>query len=95
MSGASLIANHMNVPYGRIVSAGDVEGSFLKGYLAAHSKEANGILAAFFNEVEPSLILRCAKEVKAPLANVNALYLQTLKLGFMPSPAWEAALQAL
>ncbi len=94
MSGASLIANHMNVPYGRIVSAGDVAASFINGYLAGHSKEVNGILAPFFNEIEPSLILRCAREVHAPLEKVNALYQQTLKLGFMPSPAWEEALQA-
>ena len=61
MSGAFLIANHMNVPYGRIVSAGDVAASFKNGYLAGPSKEVNGILAPFFNEVEPSLILRCAR----------------------------------
>ena len=90
MSAASLIANHMNVPYGRIVSAGDVAASFKNGCLAGPSKEVNGILAPFFNEVEPSLILRCAAEVGASIAKVNALYQQTLKLGFMPSPAWEA-----
>lgn len=91
MSGASLIANHMNVPYGRIVSAEDVEASFIKGYLAGHSREANGILAPLFNEIEPSLILRCAQEVKAPLEMVNRLYAHTLSLGFMPSPEWEMA----
>lgn len=94
MSGASLIANHMNVPYGRIVSAGDVAASLQNGYLAGHSKEANGILAPFFNEVEPSLILRCAAEVGASIAKVDALYQETLRLGFMPSPAWEQAMNA-
>ncbi|WP_304350854.1 hypothetical protein [Comamonas testosteroni] len=94
MSGASLIANHMNVPYGRIVSAGDVAASLQKGYLAGHCKEANGILAPFFNEVEPSLILRCAVEVGTTISKVNALYQETLRLGFMPSPAWEQAMQA-
>lgn len=93
MSAASLIANHMNAPYGHIVSAGDVAASFVNGFLAGHSNEANGILAPFFNEIEPSLILRCAREVDAPLEKVNALYQQTLKLGFMASPAWEAVSQ--
>lgn len=91
MSGASLIANHMNVPYGRIVSASDVAASFRNGCLSASSHAANGILAAFFNEIEPSLIWRCAREVNASLEMVNRLYAHTLRLGFMPSPKWETA----
>lgn len=89
MSGASLIANHMNVPYGRIVSPQDVIASFRNGRLSAKNESANGILAPFFNEIEPSLILRCAHEVNASLEMVNSLYAHTLSLGFMPSPEWE------
>jgi len=91
MSAATLIATHMNVPYGKIVTEQDVVVSFQAGQLSASSKTANGILAPFFNEIEPDLILRCAKEVEASLATVDKLYKQTLALGFMPSPAWEAA----
>lgn len=91
MSGASLIANHMNVPYGPIVSPSDVVASFRNGCLSASNETANAILAALFNEVEPSLILRCAKEVSASLETLNCLYSQTLSLGLMPSPEWEAA----
>ena len=95
MSGASLIANHMNVPYERIVSASDVVASFRNGCLSASSRTANGILAPFFNEIEPSLILRCAREVDAPLEMVNRLYAHILSLGFMPSPEWERAVACL
>lgn len=92
MSGASLIANHMNVPYGRIVSASDVAASFRNGCLSASSQTAIEILAPFFHEIEPSLIWRCAREVNASLEMVNRLYAHTLRLGFIPSsPAWEAA----
>lgn len=91
MSGAFLIANHMNVPYGRIVSPSDVVASFRSGRLSASSVTANAILAPFFNEIEPSLIWRCAREVDASLEMVNRLYAHTLSLGFMPSPAWEMA----
>jgi hypothetical protein len=91
MSGAFLIANHMNVPYGRIVSASDVVASFRNGCLSASSHTAKGILAPFFNEIEPSLIWRCAREVNASLEMVNCLYAHTLRLGFMRSPEWEAA----
>lgn len=45
MSAASLIANHMNVPYGKIVGEEDVVASFRHGELSASSREANAILA--------------------------------------------------
>ncbi|MEG0922992.1 MAG: hypothetical protein RSG22_16495 [Comamonas sp.] len=95
MSAASLIANHMNVPYGRIVSPSDVVESFRNGCLSASDATADAILAPFFNEIEPSLILRCAWEVDASLEMVNRLYAHTLSLGFMPSPEWETAVAHL
>lgn len=89
MSAASMIATHMNVPYGKIVSEADVIASFRNGKLSAASKDANGILGPFFNEIEPSLIIRCAKELGVSLQTANALYEDTLKRGFCASPAWE------
>lgn len=65
--------------------------SFCNGRLSASSELADGVLAPFFNEIEPSLILRCAREVNASLDMVNSLYAHTLSLGFMPSPEWEKA----
>lgn len=91
MSAASLIATHLNAPYGKIVSAGDVIASLKSGQFAAASKEANGILEALFIEVSPDLILKCADQVDAPLDKVNDLYQMTLALGFMRSPNWEDA----
>ncbi len=95
MSGAYLIANHMNVPYGPIVSSSDVIASFCNGRLSGKNEWVNGVLAPFFNEIEPSLILRCAREVNASLDMVNSLYAHTLSLGFMPSPEWEKAVALL
>jgi len=63
--------------------------------LSASNETANAILAPCFNEIEPSLILRCAREVNASLEMVNRLYAQTLSLGFMPSPEWETAVAHL
>lgn len=91
MSAAFLIANHMNVPYGQIVSEEDVAESFRHGKLSASSLEANGILAPFFNEIEPSLIIRCARELGVSLQTINDLYEDTLSRGFCSSPAWEKA----
>src|SRR6218665_3577407 len=95
MSAASLIATHMNAPYGKLVSAGDVVASLTTGFLAASTQEANGILEALFTEVPPALILKCAYQIQAPLGMVNHLYQVTLDRGLMHSQAWEDAVGAL
>ena len=94
MSAASLIATHMNAPYGRIVSAEDVVASFKSGVFAASSKEANDILEALFIEVSPDLILKCAEQIQVPVEMVNHLYQAALDRGLMHSHAWENAARA-
>ena len=81
MSAASLIATHLNAPYGKIVSARDVIASLRSGHFAAASEEANGILEALFTEVSPDLILQCADQADAPLERVAHLYEMALELG--------------
>ena len=81
MSAASLIATHLNAPYGKVVSAWDVAASLRTGCLSASSKKANSLLEALFIEVAPDLILKCADEINASLHMVNCLYLETLDLG--------------
>ena len=94
MSAASLIATHMNAPYGRIVSAEDVVASFKSGVFAASSKEANDILEALFIEVSPDLILKCAEQIQVPVEMASHLYQAALDRGLMHSPAWENAVRA-
>ncbi|MDR6213615.1 hypothetical protein [Paracidovorax wautersii] len=91
MSAASLIATHLNAPYGKVVTAEDVIESLRSGHFAAASEEANGILEALFTEVSPDLILQCADQVGAPPEKVAHLYEMALELGVMRSPAWEDA----
>ena len=91
MSAASLIATHLNAPYGKVVTAEDVIASLRSGHFAAASEEANGILEALFTEVSPDLILQCADQVDAPLERVAHLYQVALELGVMRSPGWEDA----
>ncbi|CAB5713652.1 Uncharacterised protein [Delftia tsuruhatensis] len=95
MSAASLIATHMNAPYGRVLSAQDVVVSLQQGHLSAACGDANDILAMLFTEVDPSLILQCAAQENVPLASVNRLYEETLCLGGMKSAAWEQTVGAL
>jgi hypothetical protein len=95
MPAAQMIATHLNAPYGRVVSASDVVASLREGRLSAASKSANEILAALFVEVEPRLILRCAEEEGVPISAVQKLYVETLREGLMPVPAWERAATTL
>ncbi len=95
MSAALLIATHMNVPYGRIVSVQDVVASLRAGRMSAATKEANEILAALFIENAPDLILRCADEEGVSITTVRQLYQDTLARGLMPVLAWEEATRAL
>ena len=95
MSAASLIATHMNAPYGRIVSERDVVTSMQCGRLSASNKASNAILAALFIEVAPDLILRCAKQEQVTLQALEQLYKETLSLGLVPVPDWEKAVGAI
>lgn len=95
MSAASMIATHLNVPHGRMVSAHDFASSLRSGRLSASTKEANAILSALFTETAPRLILRCAREEGASLEATMQLYQETLTQGEMGSPEWESAMQGL
>lgn len=67
MSAASLIATHLNAPYGPVVTEGDVAESLRRGVPSARTPEANAILEALFVECEASLIERAAAELGVPL----------------------------
>lgn len=95
MSVAQLIATHMNVPYGGVVSAADVVASLRAGRLSAATKAANDILSGVFVKLEPRVIMRCAQQEQIDLASVHQLYLDTLRAGVMVVPKWETAFQAL
>lgn len=91
MSAAFMIATHLNAPYGRIVTERDVALSLITGELSGASKAANEILTGIFVELEPRLILRCAKEEGASLELLWRLYQEILTLGNVQSPTWEQA----
>ena len=89
MSAATLIATHMNAPYGPVVSAGDVERSLRAGRFEGHTAAAHGILAWMFVECEKSLIERAARELGVPSQRLQELYQDSLRLGMHRMPAWE------
>ena len=67
MSAASLIATHLNAPYGPVVTERDVAESLRRGVPSASTTEANAILEALLVECEASLIERAAAELGVPL----------------------------
>ncbi|MDR0275662.1 MAG: hypothetical protein LBI48_10090 [Burkholderiaceae bacterium] len=95
MTAAALIVGHMNAPYGHVLDEQAVWNSLRNGKLSTGSERADAILGAMFCEMEPQLIVRCAVEIKVPIAQVNRLYQDTLARGNMRCPAWERAMEAL
>jgi len=91
MSAASMIAVHLNAPYGPIVSEQDVIESLRSGRFSAKSKIANDILAALFIETYPSLIFRCGREIGASLEAICELYQQSVRLTGLSCQEWEQA----
>jgi len=89
MSAATLIATHMNAPYGHVVSVADVERSVIAGRFEGHTAVAHGILAWMFVECEKSLIERAARELGVPSQRLQELYQDSLRLGMHRMPAWE------
>ena len=68
MTAASMIATHLNAPYGPVVTEHDVAESLRRGVPSASTPEANAILEALFVECEASLIQRAAAELGVPLS---------------------------
>ena len=95
MTAAALIVGQMNAPYGHVLDEQAVRNSLRNGKLSAGSEAANEILGGMFYEMDPATIVRCAVEIKVPIAQVNRLYQETLGRGNLRSPAWEQAVEAL
>lgn len=83
-----MIATHINVPYGSVVTSKDVEASFRNGAFCAASGEANALLSALFVECSRSLIERAASELDVPLERLLMLYHDSLRMGLPESPDW-------
>lgn len=95
MSAASMIATHMNAPYGLVVSEKDVAASLQSGHFSASSKAGKEILSAMFLEVDPSLIIKAAAQTQASLSSVMKLYMESLEMGLMPNSEWERHVGAI
>lgn len=91
----SLVATHLNAPYGPIVAEEDIARSFRAGRVMTRSSKASAIMAHLFIEIEPRLVVQCAREIGVPLSMVDALYRDTLDLGAPVCPPWELAVEHL
>lgn len=86
MSAISMIATHLNAPYGAVVTADDVAASIAADTSA--NNEANEILCAMFIECDKALIERAARELGVSAETLNALYADSLERGMHAVP-WQ------
>jgi len=73
----------------------DVIDSLKNGFLSAETETANEILAAIFLETEPSLILRCCREISALPEHAESLYQQCVQMTLLRSMDWENTISAV
>ena len=99
MNASSLIATHLNAPFGAVLDEADVLNSLRNGYLSGQSDRANAVLGGLFVEVEPRLIAKCAAkcalEANSTVKQTNSLYLDTLAHAFTRYPQWEISVEFL
>lgn len=91
--GLSMAMAHLNAPYGAIVCADDLASSLALGELRASSAKASAILSYLFVEVEPRLVMQCAREAGSSLPKANQLYLSTVQGGAPRSALWETSVK--
>lgn len=91
----SLVATHLNAPYGRIVTEEDLARSLRAGRVLSENKAAQAIIAQVFIEVEPRLVVQCAREIGVPISRVDELYQDTRAHGAPACPTWERAVEHL
>lgn len=90
MSAVSMIATHINAPYGPVVTPNDVEVSLRRGVFCAATDEANALLSALFVECSRSLIERAANELDVPMERIFMLYQDSLQMGLPEHPEWSS-----
>lgn len=89
MSAASMIAAHLNVPYGPVVTKDDVVESLRKGTFWAATADAKDILISMFVECRRQLVERAGAELGVPATNLKGLYLESLRMGMHHVPEWD------
>lgn len=100
LNSLGLVAAHMNITAGAVsavlseallahaLKAGSVQ--YIQG-----STDAVALLRRLFVEVEPRLIVFCAREAESDVGHANLLYQENLRHGMPRVPAWEQCIRYL
>ncbi|MHB1669035.1 hypothetical protein [Thiomonas sp.] len=89
-----LAAGHLNAATGPIVEPGHLalalrDGSVAHVEAGGQTAAVHGLLHSLFIEIDPALILSCAREAGTDWKHVNRLYAETLADGMPRVRAWE------
>lgn len=93
-----MIATHLNVPYGQVVTSAHVAAALRAGDLSSVPGDAivKELLASMFIELEPEFIGRACYEAGVRLEEAQALYQQALtQYGLPRALQWEDALEGV
>lgn len=92
-----LAVAHLNAPTGPVLTTGQLAASLRAGSAAAlaESSAASALVRYLFVEVEPRLIVLCARQAGADVQQAHQLYLENLRHGMPAVRAWEQAVAYL
>lgn len=89
-----LVVGHLNAAAGPMVRPADLALALREGTVAhvvagQKTRIVRGLLHSVFTEIDPALILSCAREASADWRHANQLYAESLADGMPRVKAWE------
>lgn len=94
----TVAVTHLNASVGPVLTTGQLAAALRAGSvheLEAESPTAAALVSSLFVELAPPLIMGCAMEAGAELAQVQRLYEESLADGMPPVPRWQDSVGAL
>ena len=89
-----LAVGHLNAATGPVVRPADLALALREGTVAhivagQKTRIVRGLLHSLFTEIDPALILSCAREAKTDWRHAHQLYVEALADGMPRVKAWE------
>lgn len=93
----AVAVGHLNAPVGKVLTEGQLADALRAGSVQglASSPVAAALVSSLFAELSPSLILACAVEARADMAQVQRLYEESLADGMPPVERWQETVGGL
>lgn len=90
-----LAVQHLNASVGAVLTREQLAQALQEGSVGRIDSKAGALISSLFAEIDPALILRCAREAEADLLHVEHLYRESLADAMPSVPQWEQSVAHL